>query len=285
MQKKILSLLLIPCLSLISLNAMALSCGDNADQNTVEANNYIFQLFDYIDLPVKGIKQETTTTITKDENTNQTIANHTLDYDPNGLIIQSHYELYSDNNKQLYSEHLQKIDTGWENIIEDFEDKTNSITQFTTDTQGKIIQSHQVKKAVNFIFIQNDSYQYDSNNCLINKKVRWQLKETDINGQYTDKALKGNSVFTYNYQDQKLSKFVSQFGKDLKSESDFLYQYDNNHRLSAIQSFYSSSGKRSIHYATNFLTFNDKNDWLTASKVRKDQNNKQANIIRKVTYY
>ncbi|QYN43649.1 hypothetical protein GYM75_01760 [Gilliamella sp. ESL0441] len=286
MQKIKLPFIAMPLIALISTNTLALNCGDNITQNQVEANNYIFQLYDYIETSAKGVKQEIRTIVnTKtDEPAHQTTAHHTLDYDPEGLILLSHYELYSDQNKQLYSEHLQKINTGWENIIEDFEDKTNSITQFTTDKEGKIIQSHQVKKAVDFIFIQNDSYQYDNNNCLINKRVQWQLKETDKNSQYTGKDLSGASSFVFEYQDQKLAKMISQFSNGLQKENNYSYQYDNN-QLTTIQSNEFTNGKESANYLIELLTFNDKHDWLSASKVNKFQENKQSTIIRKITYF
>lgn len=286
MQKIKLPFIAMPLIALISTNTLALNCGDNITQNQVEANNYIFQLYDYIETSAKGVKQEirTIANTKTDEPAYQTIAHHTLDYDPKGLIQLSHYELYSDQNKQLYSEHLQKINTGWENIIEDFEDKTNSITQFTTDKEGKIIQSHQVKKAVDFIFIQNDSYQYDNNNCLINKRVQWQLKETDKNSQYTGKDLSGASSFVFEYQDQKLAKMISQFSNGLQKENNYSYQYDNN-QLTAIQSNEFTNGKESANYLIQLLTFNDKHDWLSASKVNKFQENKQSTIVRKITYY
>lgn len=286
MQKIKLPFIAMPLIALISTNTLALNCGDNITQNQVEANNYIFQLYDYIETSAKGVKQEirTIANTKTDEPAYQTIAHHTLDYDPKGLIQLSHYELYSVQNKQLYSEHLQKINTGWENIIEDFEDKTNSITQFTTDKEGKIIQSHQVKKAVDFIFIQNDSYQYDNNNCLINKRVQWQLKETDKNSQYTGKDLSGASSFVFEYQDQKLAKMISQFSNGLQKENNYSYQYDNN-QLTAIQSNEFTNGKESANYLIKLLTFNDKHDWLSASKVNKFQENKQSTIVRKITYY
>lgn len=286
MQKIKLPFIAMPLIALISTNTLALNCGDNITQNQVEANNYIFQLYDYIETSAKGVKQEirTIANTKTDEPAYQTIAHHTLDYDPKGLIQLSHYELYSDQNKQLYSEHLQKINTGWENIIEDFEDKTNSITQFTTDKEGKIIQSHQVKKAVDFIFIQNDSYQYDNNNCLINKRVEWQLKETDKNSQYTGKDLSGASSFVFEYQDQKLAKMISQFSNGLQKENNYSYQYDNN-QLTAIQSNEFTNGKESANYLIQLLIFNDKHDWLSASKVNKFQENKQSTIVRKITYY
>ncbi|WP_430875929.1 hypothetical protein [Gilliamella sp. G0441] len=286
MQKIKLPFIAMPLIALISTNTLALNCGDNITQNQVEANNYIFQLHDYIETSAKGVKQEIRTIVnTKtDEPAYQMTAHHTLDYDPEGLILLSHYELYSDQNKQLYSEHLQKINTGWENIIEDFEDKTNSITQFTTDKEGKIIQSHQVKKAVDFIFIQNDSYQYDNNNCLINKRVQWQLKETDKNSQYTGKDLSGASSFVFEYQDQKLAKMISQFSNGLQKENNYSYQYDNN-QLTTIQSNEFTNGKESANYLIQLLTFNDKHDWLSASKVNKFQENKQSTIVRKITYY
>lgn len=286
MQKRRLPFFIAPLSILFSTNVIALNCRDDITQNQVEANNYIFQLYDYLDTPATGIKQEirTTTTQKRGMQENETNANHSLEYDPNGLITLSHYELYSAQNKRLYSEHLQKINTSWENIIEDFEDKTNSITQFTTDKDGKIIQSHQVKKAVDFIFIQNDSYQYDTNHCLVNKNVHWQLKETDEQGNYTGNDLNGVSLFTYEYQDQKLAKVVTQFSNGLSNESDFSYQYENN-RLTSIQSTNFTDGKESANYLTQLLTVNDKKDWLSANRVNKLQPDKQVNIVRQITYY
>ncbi|OCG23086.1 hypothetical protein [Gilliamella sp. App4-10] len=283
MQKRILPFLLTPCLSLISINAIALTCSDNSTQNIVEANNYIFQILNYIDSPVKGIKQEVRTSTTQLGNDAMSTAKHSLEYDPNGLIIQSHYDLYSNKKKRIYSEHLQKNKSSWINIIEDVEDKTNSIVQFNTDEQGKIVISQQTKKAVDFVFFETDNYLYDRNNCLINKNVQWQLKEIDKSGKYTGADQKGASIYTFGYQEQQLAKVLYQFSNNMKNESDFSYQYDNDHhRLSTIEISYLSAGKDAAHYVTKFLTFNEKNDWITASKVK---NNKQTNIIRELTYY
>ncbi|OCG20144.1 hypothetical protein A9G22_00900 [Gilliamella sp. App2-1] len=283
MQKRILPFLLTPCLSLISINAIALTCSDNSTQNIVEANNYIFQILNYIDSPVKGIKQEVRTSTTQLGNDAMSTAKHSLEYDPNGLIIQSHYDLYSNKKKRIYSEHLQKNKSSWINIIEDVEDKTNSIIQFNTDEQGKIVISQQTKKAVDFVFFETDNYLYDSNNCLINKNVQWQLKEIDKSGKYTGADQKGASTYTFGYQAQQLAQVLYQFSNNMKNESDFSYQYDNDHhRLSTIEISYLSAGKDAAHYVTKFLTFNEKNDWITASKVK---NNKQTNIIRELTYY
>ncbi len=266
---------------------MALTCSDNPTQNIVQANNYIFHLLDYIDSPVKGIKQEVRTSTTKlDTDTNHLTAKHTLEYDANGLIMQSHYDLHSGKKLRIYSEHLQKNKSGWENIIEDIEDKTNSIIQFNTDEQGRIVASLQTKKSVNFIFFETDNYMYDSNHCLINKSVQWQLKEIDENGKYTGADQKGASIYTFGYQEQLLAKVLYQFSNNMKNERDFSYQYDNaHHRLTIIESSYLSAGKEAAHYTTKFLTFNEKNDWLTANKVKNHQSNKQTNIIRELTYY
>ena len=288
MQKRILPFLLTTCLSIISIDAMAINCSDNPTQNIVAANNYIFQIFDYIDSPVKDIKQETRTSITKlGTDANGSTAKHKLEYASNGLITQSHYDLYSDKNTRVYSEYLQKNKSGWENIIEDVEDKTNSIIQFNTDEQGKIVASQQTKKAVDFVFFETDNYMYDSNNCLINKNVQWQLKETDENGNYTGRDQKGASIYTFRYQEQQLAKVLFQFSNNMKNESDFLYQYDNDHhRLITIEtSYYLSSGNEAAHYVTKFLTFNEKNDWLTAIKVKNNQGGKQTTITRELTYY
>ncbi|OCG36507.1 hypothetical protein [Gilliamella sp. Gris1-4] len=287
MQKRILAFLLTPCLSIIPINVMAIICSDNPTQNTVEANNYIFQILDYIDSPVKNIKQEIRTSTTKLEtDANSSIAKHKLEYASNGLITQSHYDLYSDKNTRIYSEHLQKNKSGWENIIEDVEDKTNSIIQFNTDEQGKIVVSQQTKKATDFVFFETDNYVYDNNNCLINKNVQWQLKETDENGNYTGKEQKGASIYTFEYQKQQLTKVLYQFSNNMKNESDFSYQYDNgHHRLTTIEATYLSSGKEVAHYVTNFSTFNEKNDWLTAIKVKSNQSDRQTTITRELTYY
>lgn len=287
MQKRILPFLLTPCLSIIPINAMAITCSDNPTQNTVEANNYIFQILDYIDSPVRNIKQEIRTSTTKlGTDTNSSTAKHKLEYAFNGLITQSHYDLYSDKNTRIYSEHLQKNKSGWENIIEDVEDKTNSIIQFNTDEQGKIVVSQQTKKATDFVFFETDTYVYDSNNCLINKNVQWLLKETDENGNYTGKEQKGASIYTFRYQEQQLTKVLYQFSNNMKNESDFSYQYDNgHHRLTTIEATYLSSGKEVAHYVTNFSTFNEKNDWLTAIKVKSNQSDRQTTITRELTYY
>ncbi|MWP49639.1 MULTISPECIES: hypothetical protein [unclassified Gilliamella] len=287
MQKPILTFLLTPCLSLMSINTMALNCSGNPTQNTIEANNYIFQILDYIDSPIKGIKQEVRSSTTKlGSDLNSTTAKHILTYDPNGLITQSHYDLYSEKNIRIYSEHLHKNKSGWENIIEDAEDKTNSIIQFNTDEQGKIVVSQQTKKAADFIFVETDNYMYDTNNCLINKNVQWQLKEIDENGQYIGTEQKGTSTYMFGYQEQQLAKVLYQFSNNMKNESNFLYQYDNeHHRLTAIESSYLSAGKEVVHYVTKFLTFNEKNDWLTASKVKNNQGGKQTTVTREVTYY
>jgi hypothetical protein len=284
MQKQIRFFLLTLCLSLTSIDAMALTCSDNPTQNTANANNYIFQILDYIDSPIQGIKHEVRTLTTKlTTETNSTNAKHALEYDTNGEIIKSHYDLYLDKNVRIYSEHLQKNKSGWENIIEDVEDKTNSIIQFNTDEQGKIIVSQQTKKAVDFIFFETDNYVYDSNNCLVNKNVQWQLKEVDENGKYTGKEQKGASTYIFEYQTHQLAKVRYLFSNNMQNESDFLYQYDNNlHRLTTIETSYLSAGKKLAHYVTQFLTFNEKNDWLTA---KKSKNNKQTNIIREITYY
>jgi hypothetical protein len=289
-QKRILTFLLVSCVSFISINVMALTCSDNLTKNTVESNNYIFQIFDYIDSPIKDIKQEIRISTTKlgsdSDDVSSMTAKHTLTYDPNGLITQSHYDLYSEKNIRIYSEHLQKNKSGWENIIEDVEDKTNSIIQFSTDEQGKIVVSQQTKKAADFVFIETDNYLYDTNNCLINKNVQWQLKEINENGQYTGTEQKGGSTYTFEYQNQQLAKVLYQFSNNMKNESDLSYQYDNeHHRLISIDASYLSAGKEAAHYATKFLTFNEKNDWLTVTKVKNNQYGKQTTVTRELTYY
>ena len=286
MQKNIFRCLTASCLSFISINAMALTCSDNPDQNTVEANNYIFKILDFIDSTAKGIKQEVrTSTITSDTGTIRSIVKHSLNYDLNGLITESHYDLYSGDNEKLYSEHLQKNESGWQNVIEDIEDKTRSTTQFKIDTQGRVIASEQIKQAPDFTFIENDSYQFDNNNCLINKNVQWQLKELDANGQVVGTVQKGASIYAFGYQNSHLAKVSAQYSNKTKNESDFSYQYDDKNRLNAIQSTYSIIGKNTTHYMTEFLTFNEKNDWLSATQSKQNRKNKQTNIVRQITYY
>ncbi|WP_279084064.1 hypothetical protein [Gilliamella apis] len=286
MQKNIFRCLTASCLSFISINAMALTCSDSPDQNTVEANNYIFKILDFIDSTAKGIKQEVrTSSITSDTGAIRSIVKHSLNYDPNGLITESHYDLYSGDNEKLYSEHLQKNESGWQNVIEDIEDKTSSTTQFKIDTQGRVIASEQIKQAPDFTFIENDSYQFDNNNCLINKNVQWQLKELDANGQVVGTVQKGASIYAFGYQNRHLAKVLAQYSNKTKNESDFSYQYDDKNRLNAIQSTYSIVGKNTTHYMTEFLTFNEKNDWLSATQSKQNRKNKQTNIVRQITYY
>ena len=193
--------------------------------------------------------------------------------------------MFSDDNKRVYSENLQKTTAGWENFIEDLEYKTSSIIQFKTDEQGKIVESQQAKKALDFIFTETDSYQYDSNNCLISKQVQWKVKGIDDEGKFTGVDQNGTSSYTFNYQQQQLAKVLYQFSNNTQNESNFSYQYDNQYRLTAIQSAYLSASKDEVNYTTQFLTFDGKNDWLTASKIRHDQKNKQTNIVREITYY
>lgn len=286
MQKNIFHFLTVSCLSFISINAMALTCSDNPEQNKVEANNYIFKILDFIDSTAKGIKQEVrTSTITSDTGTIRSIVKHSLNYDPNGLITESHYDLYSGDNEKLYSEHLQKNESGWQNVIEDIEDETRSTTQFKIDTQGRVIASEQIKQAPDFTFIENDSYQFDNNNCLINKNVQWQLKELDANGQVVGTEQKGASIYAFGYQNRHLAKVSAQYSNKTKNESDFSYQYDDKNRLNTIQSTYSIVGKNTTHYMTEFLTFNEKNDWLSAIQSKQNRKNKQTNIVRQITYY
>lgn len=286
MQKRILPLLLTPCLSCFSSNVMALTCGEDASQNIISSNNYIFQIFDYIDSPVKNIKQETrTTTTTLDNNVPISTAKHTLKYDHNGLITQSKYDLYSAQNQRLYSEHLHQTNSGWENIIEDVEDKTTSVIQFNTDAQGRIVSSQRARKASDFVFIEADSFQYDNNNCLINKNAQWKLKEIDVNGKFTGVNQEGTSECTFEYKDNQLANLTYNFSNNMKNESTFLYQFDNNKHLSAIQTSYLFDGKDLTENTTRFLSFNDKNDWLSASKITKKQESKHTNIIRELTYY
>ena len=285
MKKQTLPCSITLCTLLLSPTVMALSCSENSTQNRVQANNYIFQILDFIDLPAQGIKQEVRTSTTIINNRQESMAKHILNYDQNGLITQSQYILFSDDHKRVYSENLQKTNVGWENFIEDLEYKTSSIIQFKTDEQGKIVESQQVKKALDFIFTETDSYQYDSNNCLISKQVQWKVKGVDDEGKFTGVDQNGASAYTFNYQQQQLAKVLYQFSNNTQNESNFSYQYDNNYRLTAIQSAYLSASKDVVNYTTQFLTFDDKNDWLTATKIRQDQKNKQTNIVREITYY
>ena len=285
MKKQTLPCSITLCSLLLSPTVMALSCSENLTQNRVQANNYIFQILDFIDLPAQGIKQEVRTSTTIINNRNESTAKHILNYDENGLITQSQYILYSDDNKRVYSENLQKTAVGWENFIEDLEYKTSSIIQFKTDEQGKIVESQQAKKALDFIFTETDSYQYDSNNCLISKQVQWKVKGVDDKGKFTGVDQNGASAYTFNYQQQQLAKVLYQFSNNTQNESNFSYQYDNQYRLTAIQSAYLSANKDVVNYTTQFLTFDGKNDWLTATKIRQDQKNKQTNIVREITYY
>lgn len=285
MKKQTLPCSITLCSLLLSPTVMALSCSENLTQNRVQANNYIFQILDFIDLPAQGIKQEVRTSTTIINNRNESTAKQILNYDENGLITQSQYILFSDDNKRVYSENLQKTNVGWENFIEDLEYKTSSIIQFKTDEQGKIVESQQAKKALDFIFTETDSYQYDSNNCLISKQVQWKVKGVDDEGKFTGVDQNGGSSYTFNYQQQQLTKVLYQFSNNTQNESNFSYQYDNQYRLTAIQSAYLSANKDEVNYTTQFLTFDGKNDWLTATKIRHDQKNKQTNIVREMTYY
>ena len=285
MKKQTLPCSITLCSLLLSPTVMALSCSENLTQNRVQANNYIFQILDFIDLPAQGIKQEVRTSTTIINNRHESMAKHILNYDENGLITQSQYILFSDDNKRVYSENLQKTTVGWENFIEDLEYKTSSIIQFKTDEQGKIVESQQAKKALDFIFTETDSYQYDSNNCLISKQVQWKVKGVDDEGKFTGVDQNGASSYTFNYQQQQLAKVLYQFSNNTQNESNFSYQYDNQYRLTAIQSAYLSANKDEVNYTTQFLTFDGKNDWLTATKIRQDRTNKQTNIVREMTYY
>ncbi|MCX8584644.1 MULTISPECIES: hypothetical protein [unclassified Gilliamella] len=286
MQKRVFRFLTASCLSFVSINVMALTCSDDVEQNKVEANNYIFKILDFIDSKAKGIKQEVrTSTITSDTGAIRSIAKHSLNYDSNGLITESHYDLYSDKNEKLYSEHLQKTEFGWQNVIQDIEDKTNSTIQFKTDEKGRIIASEQIKKAPDFTFIENDNYQFDNNNCLVNKNVQWQLKELNANGDVVGTVQKGASVYSFTYQNHQLAKVSAQYSNKTQNESNFSYQFDEINRLIAIHSAYSMVGKDTTNYITDFLTFNEKNDWLSASQSKQNRKNKQTNIVRQITYY
>lgn len=285
MNKRILPFLLAPFLSFFSINVLALMCGNEVDRNIVSSNNYIFKILDFIDTPVKGIKQEIRTTNTTNDKEIISTAKQTLEYDRNGLIILSKYDLYSGQNQRLYSEHLHKNDLGWENIIDDVEDKTTSITQFSVDTQGRITHSQQIKKALGFIFSETDNYHYDENNCLINKNVQWQLKEINTNGKLTMANQSGSSKYTFDYKENQLAHVLYDFSNNMKNESIFLYQYDNNKRINTIQSSFLFARKDATQSTTKFLNFNDKNDWLSASKIKENQENKHINITRELTYY
>ncbi|OCG04677.1 hypothetical protein [Gilliamella sp. wkB112] len=286
MNKRTLAFLLTPCLSLFSINVLALTCSNEVGENIVSSNNYIFQILDFIDTPVKGIKQETRTINTSIDGKGVTAtAKQTLQYDRNGLISQSKYDLYSGQNQRLYSEHLHKNTTGWENIIEDVEDKTTSIVQFTTDDQGRIMQSLQTKKALDFVFVETDTYHYDNNSCLINKNVQWQLKEINANGKFTGTNQNGASKYTFEYKEDQLAHVLYDFSNNMKNETAFLYQFDDNKRINTIQSSFLFARKDATQYTTKFFDFNDKNDWLSASKVKANQDNKHISITRELTYY
>ena len=215
MKKQTLPCSITLCSLLLSPTVMALSCSENLTQNRVQANNYIFQILDFIDLPAQGIKQEVRTSTTIINNRNESTAKHILNYDENGLITQSQYILFSDDNKRVYSENLQKTTAGWENFIEDLEYKISSIIQFKTDEQGRIVESQQAKKALDFIFTETDSYQYDSNNCLISKQVQWKVKGVDDEGKFTGVDQNGASAYTFNYQQQQLAKVLYQDRKSV----------------------------------------------------------------------
>lgn len=286
MQKRIFPFLILICLSLFSIKVMALTCGDDISQNIVSANNYIFQIVDYIDSPAKGIKQEVrTTTTTLANNVPNSTVIQKLEYDRYGQIIKSKYDIYSGDNKKLYSENLRKNNLGWENFIEDVEDKTTSLIQFKTDTQGKIIESQQAKRSVDFVFVETDTYNYNDNNCLINKNVQWQLKEIDTHGKFTGTNQKGSSTYNFEYQNNQLARVLYNFSNNTKNESTFLYHYDENKQLTAIHSVNLFGNNDKTEYITQFLTFNDKHDWLTANRVRANQENKHINIVRELTYY
>jgi hypothetical protein len=286
MQKRIFLFLTASCLSFISTNVMALMCSEDPEQNKIEANNYIFKILDFIDSKAKGIKQEVrTSTRMLDTGEIRSIAKHRLHYDPNGVIIDSHYDLYSGKNKKVYFEHLQKTESGWKNVIEDLEDKTNSTTQFKVDEQGRIIASEQTKKAPDFIFIENDSYQFDNNNCLVSKNVQWQLKELNIGGEAVGVDQKGASIYAFIYQNHYLEKVLAQYSNKTKNESHFSYQFDDHNRLKAVYSSYSIVGKDTKQYMTEFLTFNAKNDWLSATQSKQKRKKKHTNIVRQIIYY
>ncbi|MDF7666292.1 hypothetical protein PT273_00215 [Orbaceae bacterium ESL0727] len=317
MKKNALFSVLIPLLmATTSTHVMALSCSSDAKKNRVDANNYIFQLLDYIDTPTKGIEKEVRTTSSKEKaNEISSVAEQTINYDRDGLIQKSDYDLYSNKNVLLYSERLNKTNSGWKNIIEDYEDKRSSIIKFVVDQQGRIVQSQQEKSAADFIFIQTDAYLYDSNNCLINKQGEWQLKGLDEKGKFTGIDDYGASRYTFQYSEQannpvattaptqgtdkknsnqksndvaqarQLAKILYDFSNNTHAENLFVYQYDKNNHLVSIQSLYTTKAG-TTPYLTKFINFNDKNDWLSAVKQRlsKDET-RQTETKRVISYY
>lgn len=286
MKKHILPFLLTPLISLFSSSSTALVCSDDAAQNIVSSNNYIFQILDYIDTPTMGIQKETRTTATMLDNNNDPISTskHALEYDPSGLIVKSDYELFSKQHELLYSERLSKTKAGWENTIVDFEDKRSSIINYMMDKQNRIVGSQQVKKSADFLYLETDTYQYDSHNCVVNKNSTWQLKGLNEKGEFVGEDESGSSKYSYQYQDNLLAKVVYDFGNKMKSENIFDYKYGENNRLISIQSTYTSNND-STSYITQFLTFNDKGAWLSARKVRQAKTNQSVAINREITYY
>ncbi|MDF7670035.1 hypothetical protein PT276_02245 [Orbaceae bacterium ESL0721] len=282
-----------PLLMAASSHTFALSCGLDSKRNRIEANNYIFQLLDYIDTPINGIATEVRTSSINDR-PNEPHAVQTINYDVDGLIIKSDYDLYSSNNTLLYTERLNKTKSGWKNIIEDYEEKRSSIIKFVTDYQGRIVQSQQEKNSADFIFIQTDSYIYNNKNCLINKRVEWQLKGQDGNGKFTGNDDYGASKYTFEYdfkkgsdllQSQPLVKIVYNFSNNSEAENRYSYQNDKHERLTTLETTYISKAG-STTYLTQFIAFNDKNDWLTAMKHNATQNdNRVTKTVREISYY
>ena len=195
MQKKIKSILFATCLSITSMDVLALMCTDNPSQNVVLANNYILKVEDFIDTPAKGIKQETRTLHYHDES----MAKHIVAYDENGLFTQSQYDLYLKNTQLNYTESLQKKDFGWQTIIDNQSNKTHTIINFKVDAQGKIVESEQIKKsdAENFVFSQNDRYQFDNNNCLVSKQITWKIEDIEAKQNNNVYSQKGDSSYTF----------------------------------------------------------------------------------------
>lgn len=127
------------------------------------------------------------------------MAKHIVAYDENGLFTQSQYDLYLKNTQLNYTESLQKKDFGWQTIIDNQSDKTHTIINFKVDAQGKIVESEQIKKsdAENFVFSQNDRYQFDNNNCLVSKQITWKIEDIEAKQNNNVYSQKGDSSYTF----------------------------------------------------------------------------------------
>ncbi|WP_294953010.1 hypothetical protein [uncultured Gilliamella sp.] len=279
MQKKIKSILFATCLSITSMDVLALMCTDNPSQNVVLANNYILKVDDFIDTPAKGIKQETRTL----QYNNGLMAKQIIDYDEKGLFTQSQYDLYLKNNQLDYTESLQKKDFGWQTIIENQSDKTHTIINFKVDAQGKIIESEQIKKSDDFVFSQNDSYQFDNNNCLVRKQITWKIEDVEAKHNNNVDSPKGDSTYTFTYENQHL-RDVSYNSTGRTSRMDhYSYLFDHLQRLKEIKLNTLSADAKYGTVITEFSGLNDKNDWLHATVSLQNVN--QLTTVRTITYY